>query len=72
MGLSYAIGEARFSAAKIANTINESGIGQADPAICFEPEGTIRGGSGKVQLYSPDDQLLKTHLPRNYPFLLRG
>lgn len=77
MGQSYAIGdddtwgelaagEARFSAAKIANTINESGIGQADSPIYFDPKDTIRGGPGKVKLCSPDDRFLRTHLPRKH------
>lgn len=54
LGQSYAIGNddtwgelaaegARFSAAKVANTIDESGIGQADSPIGFDPEDTIRG-----------------------------
>lgn len=53
-----------FSAAKIANSISESGIGQVDSKISFKPEDTILGGPGKVRILRPDDELLNDLLPK--------
>lgn len=54
-----------FSAAKIANSISESGIGQVDSKISFQPEDTILGGPGKVRILRPDDELLNDLLPKD-------
>lgn len=54
-----------FSAAKVANSISESGIGQADSKISFQPEDMILGGPGKVRILRPDDELLNDLLPKD-------
>lgn len=60
-----------FSAAKIANSISESGIGEINSEISFEPEDTILGGPGKVWIMSPDDEFLHNLLPKDDLDLIR-
>lgn len=67
-----ASGDTPFSAAKIANSIHESGIGQPNSRIQIDSENLIRGVLRMLHFYDPDDQFLKAHLPREYPMLLRG
>lgn len=51
-----------FTAAKIANSIHESGIGGADFEIYYEEEDTIIGGPGKIRISKPDVEFLHKHL----------
>lgn len=67
-----AAGETPFSAAKILNSIHESGIEQPNSRTQIDSENTIHGRPRMLHFYDPDDQFLTAHLPRKYPMFLCG
>ena len=48
-----------FTAARIAESVADSGIGKADWSILVPPYSRIRGGPGTVRVYDVDDDFLQ-------------
>lgn len=52
-----------FTAAKIADSVADSGIGKADWPIPISPRNRICGGPGTVRVYEVDDDFLQKTIP---------
>ena len=52
-----------FTAARIADSVADSGIGKADWPIPIPPHSRIRGGPGTVRVYEVDDDFLQKTIP---------
>ena len=52
-----------FTAARIAESVADSGIGKADWQIPLPPESRICGGPGTVRVYEVDDDFLQKTIP---------
>lgn len=52
-----------FTAARIADSVADSGIGKADWPIPIPPHSRIRGGPGTVRVYDVDDDFLQKTIP---------
>ena len=52
-----------FTAARIADSVLDSGIGKVDWPIPVPPHSRIRGGPGTVRVYEVDDDFLQRTIP---------